>query len=165
MMNRQILTESESSGFVRVPIRASTARPRPNIAVTKCKVAALFPPVGRDLLRLRPGFAMQSPQKHSHSFWVVIITGITTQKTLDTDREIESRVAASSNLGRKSVQIGLQEADCTENDAATLRLMRAMLGLGRVASLLTRAPTRRWVALVKAVSEAKKHDLAGGLLQ
>jgi hypothetical protein len=163
MVSRQFRRENGPFGFVRVRIQAHTARPRPNVAGTKRKVAALFSPVRPDLLSVLPYFGMQSPRKHADPFWVAIITGITTQERLGNRREIESQAARRLSLDRKSARTGLPRADCTKNDDPTLRLIPAMLGLGRVAPLLTRASWRRCIARVKAVSKAEIHDPARGL--
>jgi hypothetical protein len=98
------LLESVSSSSVRVQIHCSTARPRPNITVTKCKVAAFFPPLRSISFSLRRRFVTQSPKKGPDRFWVAIIAGIATQETVGKPRGVSeaSNPCSKSSLNRES---------------------------------------------------------------
>jgi hypothetical protein len=75
-------------------------------------------------------FAMQSTRNRVDSFWVAIITGITTQEWLRNRHRTGTRANKSSNSDPNSLPTGLKGADCPRNRAATLHLVTAMLGLG-----------------------------------
>lgn len=137
---------------------ASTTRPKPNIAVTKCKVAASFRAARPKFFELAPNFAVQSGERASYGFWVVIIRRIVTQQTAENLRDI----CSPPRLELKSTSKGRLRAVSPRDEPGTLHLVTTMLGLGRVASDLGGAAQQAYGSQRSADHEAVGRDFQGG---